>query len=281
MNADGSFTEYPAGSFYWHEAHQHYHFDDWGSYELWPKADYDKWVATGRSVGKAKKLGSKTTSCVLDEEFVASLPVTPFPGQYYGGCLPVTWGQLSQVPLRNGVTLGTASLTSETTNTAVTFDGVNDVVSVANAAALTPATALTVEAWVRPTAKPAAGAFASVLTKAETYSLQFNGPALEFTTMLGGTRRRVQAPATGIVAGQTYHVVRTYDGATQRLYVNGTQVASAAFSGALPANTNSLLIGSWDTTSEFLAGTVDEVALYAKVLTPTQVTTHFNAGKTA
>ena len=33
---------------------------------------------------------------------------------------------------------------------------------------------------------PAAGGWASVLTKAEAYSLQFNGPSLEFTVMQGG-----------------------------------------------------------------------------------------------
>jgi hypothetical protein len=40
-----------------------------------------------------------------------------------------------------------------------------------------------VEAWIKPSALPAAGAFASVVTKAESYSLQFNGPKLEFTIM--------------------------------------------------------------------------------------------------
>ena len=70
-----------------------------------------------------------------------------------------------------------------------------------------------------------------------------------------------------MVAGQTYHVVGTYDGVTQRLYVNGVQVASGSFSGALNANTASVVVGSWDTTSEFVAGTVDDVAVYAKALT--------------
>ena len=102
------------------------------------------------------------------------------------------------------------------------------------------------EAWIKPTSLPASGSFASILTKAESYSLQFNGPRLEFTIIQSGTRRRLQAPSGAIVAGQTYHVVGTYDGTTQRLYVNGTQVASAALSGAITTNTNPLTIGSWN-----------------------------------
>ena len=83
-----------------------------------------------------------------------------------------------------------------------------------------------------------------------------------------------------MVAGQTYHVVGTFDGMTQRLYVNGVQVASGAFSGPMNANTKpASWSGSWDTASEFLAGTVDDVAVYAKALTATQVANHYNRGR--
>jgi beta-glucanase (GH16 family) len=181
---------------------------------------------------------------------------------------------------RNGVTTGTPSLlVSDSANRSASFDGVNDAVSVPSSAGLGPSAAVTVEAWVRPSAKPPAGTFDSVATKAESWSLQFNGPQLEFTTMQGSTRRRVQAPAASVVAGQTYHVVGTYDGVTQRLYVNGVQVASGAFSGAMNVTTASVVIGSWDAASEFLAGTVDDVAVYAKALTPTQAASHYDRGR--
>ncbi len=180
----------------------------------------------------------------------------------------------------NGVSLGAASLvSSDAANTAASLDGINDAVSVQSSSGLSPTEAVTVEAWVRPTTIPGAGSFASVATKAESYALQFNGPQLEFTTMQGGARRRVQAPAGAVVTGQTYHLVGTYDGATQRLFVNGVQVASGAFSGALGVNTNRVVLGSWDTASEFLRGTIDDVAVYAKPLTAAQVVNHFDQAR--
>ena len=47
-NGQESSTE-NIGRFYWHAAHSHYHFDDWGSYQLWTKADYDAWRAHDRA----------------------------------------------------------------------------------------------------------------------------------------------------------------------------------------------------------------------------------------
>ena len=179
----------------------------------------------------------------------------------------------------NAPTLGAASLLSaEPTDKAVGFDGVNDQVRVPSSATLSLTSPLTLEAWIKPSALPASGQFASILTKAESYSLQFNGPKLEFTIMQSGVRKRLQAPSGAIVAGQTYHVVGTYDGTTQRLYINGAQVASAALTGAVTTNSNPLLIGSWDSTSEFFKGTIDEAAVYGSILGASRVLAHYNAG---
>jgi YVTN family beta-propeller protein len=103
---------------------------------------------------------------------------------------------------------------------------------------------------------------------------------MEFTIIQNGTRRRLQAPTGAVAVGGTYHVVGTYDGATQRLYINGTQVASAALTGAITANSNALYIGSWNGTSELFRGTIDEVAVYTTTLTAAQVSNHHDIGTT-
>ena len=495
-DTSGGYTDYTVGLFYYHAIHNHYHFDDWGQYQLWTKADYDKWIASGRTQGQAKKVGTKTTSCVLDEEFTQSLPATPWPGQYVSaGCQPdaswhlhmglspgwgdtydyyryeqwidlgqdalsdgdwvlrsvadpnnviyespgrgdasregtadneaitvfhVTGGKLvdsnppsgtvsvnhvdastaspnvtvqvlgrddisgvSQFRLSDdGLTwatypyaapgpstaedvawslndaryggtpatgtrtvyaqfqdkagtwstsftdtinlapltayagavaadspagywrlgeasgvsaqdatgqnpgtyegapgLGAASLLdTDPGNTAVGFDGVNDDVLVPSSASLGFTNGLSLEAWIKPAALPVAGAFASIASKAESYSLQFNGPRLEFTVIQNGTRRRLQAPAGAVAAGSRYHVVATYDGTTQRLYLNGTLAASAALTGAATVTANPLRIGSWNGAKEFFRGTIDDVAAYGSVLSAARVSAHYTAG---
>jgi YVTN family beta-propeller protein len=177
-----------------------------------------------------------------------------------------------------GVTLGVPGLLSGDPDTAASFNGANQMVTVPSTTALSPSTKVTLEAWIKPAALPAAGAFASVVTKAESYSLQFNGPRMEFTIMQNGTRRRLQAPSGAIVVGSVYHVVGTYDGATQRLYVNGAQVASAALTGAITTNTTSVRIASWAGGQEFFKGVIDEVAIFPSVLTAAGVLAHYNAG---
>jgi hypothetical protein len=259
-----------------------------------PNSTFGGW-AGGGCTGTKTCITTVTADTTVTATFTAA---TPPPAAGYGATViadgPTSFWRLGEATgptaadaagpntgvYRNGVTTGVAGLTSDTTNTAASFDGINDMVSVPSSAGLSPTAAVTVEAWVRPSTKPATGAFASVVTKAEAYSLQFNGPQLEFTTIRGTTRRRVQAPASAIVAGGTYHVVGTYDGTTQRLYVNGVQVASGAFTGALNANGSPVLLGSWDATSEFLAGTIDDVAVYAKAVSAAQVTSHYGAGRT-
>src|SRR5262249_7958549 len=88
MNSDGTFTDYPLNNdMYWHAAHKHYHFDNWGDYQLWSKSTYDQWLASGRTNGSPMYNGSKQTSCVTDEEFIASVPNAVYPGPHgLGGC---------------------------------------------------------------------------------------------------------------------------------------------------------------------------------------------------
>jgi hypothetical protein len=178
--------------------------------------------------------------------------------------------------------LGDASLLPGAAgDTAARFSGTNDHVRVPDSSSLDLTSAFSLEAWIRPSTLPTAGNFASVISKPEAYSIQFNGPRLEFTVIQSGTRQRLQAPAGAVVAGTAYHVVGTFDGTTQRLYLNGALVASRAQTGAASVNANDLNIASWDGGWEYFNGTIDEAAVYAKTLSAAQVQSHWSAGSTA
>jgi hypothetical protein len=88
-------------------------------------------------------------------------------------------------------------------------------------------------------------------------------------------------PAGDLGGSDWVHLVGTYDGANWRLYRNGTQVASQlATVGALAVDGADWAIGStgngW---ADNFAGFIDEVAIYDKALTLSQVSAHFVAGK--
>jgi hypothetical protein len=268
------------------------------------------WDLTDPSTGGSNTTGSRTV-CVLFQDnsgkwspqitdtisFDPPAPPPP-PTSAYGRAVaadsPIGWWRLGdtsgtaavdQTGANNGtytggVTLNQPALVPAETDKAVALNGSTGYARVPAAAAYNLTRAITLEAWIKPTSLPSSGVFRSVMTKAESYALQFNGPRLEFTIIQSGTRRRLQTPSGVIVAGGTYHVVGTFDGTTQRLYVNGTQVASAALSGSATTTTTPLVIGSWDGGSEFFNGTIDEPAVYGSVLSATRVAAHYRAGTT-
>ena len=96
---DGSVETHPVGVYFFHRQHDHFHFDDWGRYELWTAADWDAWNAQGRpATGFHPLLGQKTTSCMLDEEFIATFPrITPGGPVYsWSGCMPDAGGVIKE-----------------------------------------------------------------------------------------------------------------------------------------------------------------------------------------
>jgi hypothetical protein len=500
FDSNGTFTEHAVGGFYWHaQNHNHFHYDDWGRYELWDRPDFDAWIDSGRTQGAADLHGTKTTSCVMDEEFFTTLPGTPFPAVYpSGGCLlndddelvqglSVGWGDtydyyrdeqwidldqgsladgqyvlrsvtdannkiyespgkadpsrelavnnegivyftiddgeivdtdtpsgtvaVNNVDASTGVKKVTVKVTgrddvsgvdqvrvsadglnwrthnytssgstptaiicdltdpaiggspnegvrtiyaqfkdgsgkwgntesdtilydpsaggasaysdavladepvgywrlgepSGTTandsagsntgvygpvpeqgvdslvpgdpaNAAVAFDGDDDRVAIPHAAAVAPTEQVAVEAWIKPDQLEANGTYSGLVVKPESYSLQFNGPRLEFTIMRDAARYRARAPIGAIEAGQAYHVVGTYDGAQVRLYIDGEQVATTPLTGALGESDRDLSVGAWRDGVEHADGVIDDVSVYDAALSAAEVAEHWEIG---
>ncbi len=157
------------------------------------------------------------------------------------------------------------------------FSGSNAKVTVPDSASLHLTAGMTLEAWVNPSTT--SSAWRDVIYKGnDNYYLE-------------GTSSSSGKPAGGAIAGGSYaeafgtsaltantfsYLAVSYDGATVRLYVNGTQVASTAHTGTIATSTNPLQIGGDNLYGQYFQGTIDEVRVYSTALTQTQVQTDMN-----
>jgi glucose/arabinose dehydrogenase len=183
-----------------------------------------------------------------------------------------------------GPTLGVGGALASNSNTAASFNGSNQYVDVPSSASLNLTSAVTVEAWAKPAVMPGVGNTGTLAMKATdppySYWLQVtDNDRAKFGVGVGGVNRPISAG--GVVApGSWYHLVGTYDGTTERLYVNGALVASQPLTGALGTVAGNFRIGT-TRSSEWFNGAIDEVAVYNKALTPAQVQAHYIAGAQA
>lgn len=91
----------------------------------------------------------------------------------------------------------------------------------------------------------------------------------------------VSVGTTTLSSGTWYHVVVTKTGSTNKMYVNGVDDNPTVTDATLADTTTALYIGTdSDATSYPFYGKVDELAIYNYVLTPTQVSTHYNGSQT-
>ena len=155
---------------------------------------------------------------------------------------------------------------------ALQFNGSNALVSIPDAASLHLTTGMTLEAWVNPST-----------VNANWRDVIYKG---NDNFYLEATSSSASRPDAGMIAGGSYadafgtaalpantwsYLTETYDGSTLRLYVNGTQVASTAHTGNIATSNNALQIGGDGIYGQFFAGLIDEVRVYNRALTATQI----------
>jgi hypothetical protein len=68
----------------------------------------------------------------------------------------------------------------------------------------------------------------------------------------------------------------TYDGATLRLYVNGTLASSLARSGSINTSNSPLRLGGNSIWGEWFNGLIDEVRIYNRALTQPEIQSDMN-----
>lgn len=176
-----------------------------------------------------------------------------------------------------GVTLGRPGALAGDPDTAAGFDGSTGTVQIPNGPALNPSSAITLEAWVRPSALPASAA--TIVRKDGQYSLRLKQDGtLVFRLWKAGVVHDVASAAGAAHVGSWTYVAGTWDGATMTIYVNGAAQGSASLAAPIAATTSRLWIGSTYNSYEYVAADLDEVAVYPTALPAARVQAHYQAG---
>lgn len=169
---------------------------------------------------------------------------------------------------------GPTRVTTSQFGRALKFDGVDDWVTIKDSASLDLTTGLTIEAWVYPTVWLSGWKMAVIKeqTGGLAYGLYGNsyGDKPSNVENIGASDRILYA-GTHLPTNAWTHLGVTYDGSTQKLYVNGALAGSRSQTGAITLSGGSLRIGGNSVWGEWFTGYIDEVRVYNRALSSAEI----------
>lgn len=175
--------------------------------------------------------------------------------------------------LQNGTSWVTGKIGS-----AVSFDGIDDYISVPSSSSLSPSDELSIIGWFKHSSS--GGATYSGVEKRSSYRLL----AVERNTASSKWRFDIRIPGGGwktLTTLQSYsnnqwhHIAATYDQATMKIYVNGVLDRSTAYTSGITVNSLDLEIGRRDGGAEY-AGEIDELYIYQVALPASEIVDNMN-----
>lgn len=183
----------------------------------------------------------------------------------------------------NGMSLSTAP-TPGKVGQALSFNGSSSYVNVSDSSSLDPSD-LTIAVWVK--FNVVNGSFQTIAAKwqvgvKQQYVLQLNSTnKIGFWTAGGGSggATDLESNAT-MVAGRWYYIVATIAGTSKALYIDGNLDTSGTGSAVGSSNIEFTIGGKKDgsgTYFEFLNGIIDNLQLYSRGLSATEVQQSYSA----
>ena len=178
---------------------------------------------------------------------------------------------------------GGATFTTGEVGQAFSLNGTTAYLSAPDNASLRP-TALTIEGWFFLT-----GGTGVRTIVAKTAGASFSNSYVVYIAANGaisggyGDTSTLDAFSTSTIPTTNvwHHVAYTYDGSIQQIYLDGALAGSAAATPSIGYDTHPLVIGADidnETPAGFFPGRIDEVTLYSRALSATEVQTVFGAG---
>jgi len=180
---------------------------------------------------------------------------------------------LDSIGQLNGTIYG-AYWTEGKTNTALHFDGVDDYVQISQNS-IPSLDQLSFAMWVKlDELTTTYSVFARAWTMdypGETIFSIFSDGSLLWSIKTSSMRSNLFSEPGMITAGEWYYLVLTYDGSVQKIYINGSEVASISCSGSFSFRSQSLFLGRNGRVPNWFKGTIDEFQIYSRALNPDEV----------
>ncbi len=161
----------------------------------------------------------------------------------------------------------------------LSFDGINDYISLGNNSKLQPVLSLTVEAWVNLNNWNASNTEEIVSTFfTYGYQLKFKTDTLQAVVYRNGSAANASFNVSSLSGW--HHVAFTYDGRYIRLYLDGvlkkTNDAGATYPIRYNSSYGTVIGANSNGTSEYLKGKIDEVRIWSAVRTASQLLNNMN-----
>jgi alpha-tubulin suppressor-like RCC1 family protein len=244
-----------------------------------------------RELRLAQAQAQDTTGVVLDFIIVSAVPLPQ--GAY--GWWPAGGNSWDAVGTNNGTLMNGATYGPGEVGEGFGVDGSASYVKIPYSSSLNPSNKFTLEFWIKADAANAMDDYQGVVTS-DFYGVEISngyGGDIGLNFFLspdgGSTWNMISSANAGgapISADEWHHVAATYDGTNMLMYIDGGLWGNPyACSGAIsPMPTNGFLaIGSEEGRvtcgcARFFNGIIDEVTLYKRVLSASEITNIFNAG---
>ena len=191
-----------------------------------------------------------------------------------------TWFDLSGRGNNGTLTLGPTY--SSSNGGSIVFDGVDDYVSFTSNPSLT--NQITVDVWVKMSDPQGVNASGLILGRESSYRMLYSGSAIDW--VCATTNNAWYTTGTAVSAGSVtpftsiLNIVGTYDGANNRIYINGTlRTTGSSISGDILTNGTYYLMRTTAGNVDYGQGTVYSHKLYNRALTSAEIQQNYIATK--
>ena len=191
----------------------------------------------------------------------------------------------------NNGTVNGASLTADrygNANKAYSFDGINNYIEAQSNSSLQLSAAYSIGLWFKANIFNNGPYGYTIISK-----IQSSGWYGGYETMIGETNSiggvnhtgningNFQLPYSGLSSGNWYSVIVTFDGTQLKLFVNGNLVNTLNQSGTLQTGNDPLRFGrrgGGGIYDQWFNGTIDDIGIWSRALTPCEVKKLYTSG---